>query len=310
MTIRPNTSTENTLTDIVPIEHHAIQTFHDTSEGSQLQSLHSNAQLQLSFNLQSSLNPDQIMLRFFIHMNQALQCNSLHYQNSSAEIEFASGSEAIHSAEYELSLSQESLGSLKLTRSRLFSDDDIAYIEDSICVLLYPLRNSLYYKRALELATQDMLTGAGNRISFDKAIVREMEISRRHELPFSLLAVDIDHFKAINDEHGHAAGDYALRAVSKTIAKVIRKSDSIYRIGGDEFTLILGTTKQRGATILAKRLCDEVNKTKYAYQGQRLDITVSIGVAVYDNESRAELCEKADQALYRAKHKGRNRIST
>lgn len=152
----------------------------------------------------------------------------------------------------------------------------------------------------------DPLTGVGNRRRVNQAIEGEIGRYYRHSMsPFSVLLFDIDHFKRINDSHGHLVGDQVLKTLCRTIAECLRGSDEIARWGGEEFAVILPTANQTHATALAERLRQRIAETDF----DGIRISVSIGVAEYRRgESLEALLERVDRALYAAKQGGRNRV--
>ena len=146
----------------------------------------------------------------------------------------------------------------------------------------------------------------GNRRRVNQAIEGEIGRYYRHGMsPFSVLLFDIDHFKIINDTHGHLVGDQVLKALCGTIAERLRGSDEIARWGGEEFAVILPTANQVQAVALAERLRQRIAETNF----DGIRISVSIGVAEYQRgESLEALLERVDHALYAAKQGGRNRV--
>jgi diguanylate cyclase (GGDEF)-like protein len=164
-----------------------------------------------------------------------------------------------------------------------------------------------------ESATRDPLTHAVNRRGFEEALAKEYAFSRRHGRPLSVVAVDVDHFKRVNDTHGHAAGDFVLKRIADVIARSIRCEDLFARIGGEEFVLLLRDIPTEAAVQCAERLRAAVERTAIEREGVRIPTTVSLGVATYDAGSYASpkvLVEAADAALYEAKAAGRNRVCT
>ncbi len=160
------------------------------------------------------------------------------------------------------------------------------------------------------LATRDQLTGLLNRREFDRILQEERERALRFGHALGLVMVDIDHFKSINDTHGHPAGDTVLREVARRIASQVRTVDRVARFGGEEFALILMQTDLESAGDVARRVClaaarDPIMATDTA----ALNVTVSAGVAVLPDDARSEaaLVAAADRALYAAKQRGRNR---
>ncbi len=169
--------------------------------------------------------------------------------------------------------------------------------------------------RLAEGALQDPLTGLYNRRHLEERLGSELAAAQRHGRPVSLLMCDVDHFKAINDAHGHLAGDEALKMVAFVLRGAVRKEDVLARYGGEEFVIIARETTLGGAESLAERIRRAVERSRCAWQGQDLGVTVSIGVTVsvgatefVSGRTERELIEGADRALYLAKQAGRNRV--
>ncbi|MCB9616311.1 MAG: GGDEF domain-containing protein [Sandaracinus sp.] len=155
------------------------------------------------------------------------------------------------------------------------------------------------------LGRTDALTGLANRVVFFERLAAEVERAQRHTLPLSVLVIDVDHFKAVNDRHGHLAGDAALRALAARLAREGRASDLLARYGGEELTMVLPHTDTEGAKVVAERLRRAAHEI---HVGER-PLTVSIGVAQRrDSESHDALLGRADDALYDAKRAGRDRV--
>jgi len=157
-----------------------------------------------------------------------------------------------------------------------------------------------------ELATTDALTGVYNRRKFNELILAEIERVRRYEHPLSLFILDIDHFKRINDTHGHEAGDEVLVVLAGLIGAGIRATDSLARWGGEEFVVLSPEVTGDEAMGLAERLRSAAGSYEYSFAGA---VTVSLGVAQHRaGETPDELFARADEALYRAKEGGRDRV--
>ncbi len=172
-----------------------------------------------------------------------------------------------------------------------------------------------YQMKLAEGALQDALTGLYNRRHFEDRLVSELSAAQRHGRPVSLLLCDIDHFKSINDDYGHLAGDETLKMVAFVLRGAVRKEDVLARYGGEEFVVIARETALKGAQALAERVRRAVEKSRCAWQGRDLGVTVSVGVTVsiglsefVEGLSDRELLEVADRALYLAKQGGRNRV--
>jgi diguanylate cyclase (GGDEF)-like protein len=166
---------------------------------------------------------------------------------------------------------------------------------------------------ALEwLATTDSLTGVLNRRSFLAAAEREMARFKRHGHVFSLLIIDLDHFKDLNDTHGHPAGDHALRGFTDLVKRIGRGADIFGRLGGEEFGLLMPETTLADARLAAERLRRHVQALELSLEGRWLKVTLSGGlVQVTPADANFDsLMRRADQALYRAKDAGRNQIDS
>jgi diguanylate cyclase (GGDEF)-like protein len=163
-----------------------------------------------------------------------------------------------------------------------------------------------------ELATRDELTGLGNRRYLMERGTELVKLARRHKRPLSVLMLDLDHFKAVNDRHGHAAGDDVLRFLSTAVALQLRATDVAGRTGGEEFVLVLPETGLEDALASAERVRLTVARTPVPTDeaAQPIPLTVSIGVAALEPGAGSldELLARADEALYAAKRSGRNRV--
>ncbi len=154
----------------------------------------------------------------------------------------------------------------------------------------------------------DFLTDVPNRRSFDEQLAGAIELAKRHGDPVSLLVIDIDHFKSVNDMHGHAAGDRVLKAVAKILNDTRRASDFLARYGGEEFVMILPQTSADQALAVADRLREKVASTRLRLENTGLNVTVSMGAGEVfpESDTKESLFARVDGALYRAKHEGRN----
>ncbi len=178
----------------------------------------------------------------------------------------------------------------------------------SVSFLLY--RNTLSENVLKRLATTDPLTGALNRRHFMELMAREQRRAERYDAVFSVLMVDIDHFKRVNDTYGHQIGDLAIQAMSQACVKALRPTDLLARYGGEEFIITLTHTDQPGAAKVAERLRESVAQIELQTGEQGvLKFTISVGVSTFYKRSLLEeVIARADQALYQAKTSGRNRV--
>jgi diguanylate cyclase (GGDEF)-like protein len=183
------------------------------------------------------------------------------------------------------------------------------------CILMlvirsFRIRAFLSEKELLRLSRHDSLTGAANRRYLTELAEREVALAMRHGRPLSVAMIDIDHFKKINDTHGHNTGDEVIKLLVKTCIDSLRTIDHFGRIGGEEFACVLPETAATEAVICAERLRRNVEGLGIETSQGRLQFTISIGVAVLD-ETHGDwrsLLDEADGALYRAKRAGRNRV--
>ncbi|WP_316367090.1 sensor domain-containing diguanylate cyclase [Candidatus Thiodiazotropha sp. CDECU1] len=175
-------------------------------------------------------------------------------------------------------------------------------------------KNSVQKKaafRKLQLyATTDDLTGLANRRELDKVALREYKRATRFSRHLSVLMIDLDHFKTVNDNYGHNTGDWVLKHVADICANAIRGQDFLARYGGEEFTILLPESEINNAALLAQRICDEVAVKPYQDGTQVIAVTISVGVSdIEDGDDNVDdLMYRADKALYEAKKRGRNQV--
>lgn len=185
-------------------------------------------------------------------------------------------------------------------------------------VIIYDVTDTALGKLELESANQqlaqlsrtDRLTCLNNRGYWEECLQQEFARFQRSKAPCALIMFDIDHFKQVNDTHGHQAGDEVIRATAATLRGTIRATDIPGRYGGEEFTVILTDTDADSAGYVAERLRRKIEAQRVEYEGTVIDYTISLGVAelVPDTATPQAWLEQADQALYRAKEGGRNRV--
>jgi two-component system cell cycle response regulator len=172
-----------------------------------------------------------------------------------------------------------------------------------------PLRIAALMEESQRLATEDSLTGLMNRRAFLAQMEIEVARSQRYTLPLSFMLIDVDHFKAVNDTYGHAAGDKALSTIGAVLKREMRVPDLEARWGGEELVVALTNTDLRGAAVVAERVRQAIQALAIDAQGASFSVTASIGVASFQPpESLSELIERADRAMYSAKKSGRNRV--
>jgi diguanylate cyclase len=162
-------------------------------------------------------------------------------------------------------------------------------------------------QREKRMATTDALTGIPNRLAWDERVAHEYARWKRFHRPMCLVAWDIDHFKAINDNFGHAAGDKVLYVVAQHLARQVREIDFVARYGGEEFAMLLIGTRPDDALRVCNGLRERIAKLNFHFRQKPIPVTVSCGISGFDGEDTIEsVFERADMAMYRAKREGRN----
>ena len=168
--------------------------------------------------------------------------------------------------------------------------------------------------RQLEFAHQeartDSLTELWNRKAFDEQLQIQAAIARRYKLPLTVVLIDVDHFKQINDTRGHAVGDAVLRELARRLRESVRDADLVARYGGEEFALLLPQTPLEGGVQVAERIRQQIAASPISAPASEVVLTASAGVAALQlSETAADLVHRADSALYQSKQTGRNRVS-
>lgn len=155
---------------------------------------------------------------------------------------------------------------------------------------------------------RDPLTGVGNRLAYQERLQQEFQRWHRFGTPLSFVILDLDHFKHVNDDHGHAAGDAVLRSIAQHLLGRVRATDFVARFGGEEFVVLLPGADLEAAGHLAEEIRSSIARTRFEHESVRLPITVSCGVAGFaPGDSPRTVFQRADAALYQAKRAGRNR---
>lgn len=190
---------------------------------------------------------------------------------------------------------------------------------EHVCVVLTDVTDtSIAYNKAqdaleklAEASNRDGLTGTFNRRYIEQTLTREFSRVKRYEGSLSLILLDLDHFKLINDKSGHLAGDEVLRRTAEVLTSCVREADTLGRYGGEEFIVILPQTRLRGAVILAERIRQSVEQSVFPFRDEMIKLTVSVGVTQMQLETTVyeRLIQEADTALYQSKQMGRNRVT-
>jgi diguanylate cyclase (GGDEF)-like protein len=166
-------------------------------------------------------------------------------------------------------------------------------------------------KKITLLSQTDDLTGLLNMRTFNLILDKEIARATRHRQPFTVVMIDVDRLKSVNDQYGHPTGSRLVTVIASSIRDCVRNSDVLARYGGDEFVILMTQTSIESSRIVAERIRTAIRNTSFDTHGSRVTATVSLGIASFpDNvEKAADVLEKADIALYRSKQDGRNRVS-
>lgn len=265
--------------------------------------------LKLAGLLQTSLEIPSVLEYFLSAAKELIDFDGVHFEYEALGVELKFGTQARHRCFYRLRLCEELLGVINFSRKVPFSQEELETTETLLCQLIYPLRNAILYQKAIRAAHMDPLTNANNRAALDKTLQREVDLAHRHQLPLSIVLLDLDKFKDINDNYGHSAGDYILKTLVSCIDETVRGSDMLFRYGGEEFVLVLSGTDTEGAKRIAERLRCAIEAYPFAYDRQEIAVTASFGVAsLKKRDNSNSLFNKADSALYQAKDAGRNQV--
>jgi diguanylate cyclase (GGDEF)-like protein len=198
---------------------------------------------------------------------------------------------------------------LILKKGRELSPEEIDLINHSLEILAECLRRGLAYEELFERASSDPLTGLSNRRVFEERIFGMIDSAKRYHHPLSMISMDLDKFKMINDNLGHQVGDEVLQAVAQVLKRAVRSTDLLVRMGGDEFLLILDNTDLNNGRILAERLCVAIDELDI-WADHETKMGVSIGLTqLKQEESLKQWLERTDDILYHAKDQGRSRVA-
>lgn len=270
---------------------------------------HADLLLQVSTAVQTTLDLNHLLDIFYKEINTILSVSGLVYTNHAHKLDITVGTLGKHCCNYNLLTQKDSMGDLQFTRDKHFTKQELELIELLLSVIIFPIRNTLMHRHAIETAHKDPLTGTGNRVAMDSTLERELALVKRHDLPLSIMLIDVDKFKDINDRYGHASGDRVLQSVAHGIVQSARETDAIFRYGGDEFMVLLNKTNYLGSATIAERIRRYIEQTRTYCDGETIATSVSVGIATLrPDDDMPSLFQRADHALYAAKGSGRNAV--
>jgi len=263
----------------------------------------------ISSALQTTLDFNQIIVIFSNKIESMIPHSAFSYNNEEFELEIKSGVFTKHSCSYALKIENQALGELKFMRNYRFSATEITLLESLLCFLIYPLKNATLFNQALKMAYIDPLTKVNSRRSLNDSLNSAIAIASRQNQSLSIIFLDIDGFKIINDEFGYLCGDKVLMVVADLIKDSLRSTDVIFRVDGEEFVIVLSATNLAEAKLVAERIRKAIESHILAYDMATIRITVSIGIYdLHENDTADTLLTNADNAMYKAKYNGRNQV--
>ncbi|BES71217.1 GGDEF domain-containing protein [Marinobacter nanhaiticus D15-8W] len=259
--------------------------------------------------LLTSLELNQVIAIFAEELGTVVHFDRLTYGHSISDspIDLAVGHGGNHRCEYRLNLAGENLGMLRIFRRMRFAEQELTVIEQMLGSAIHAIRNACHYETVRRAALTDVVTGIPNKRAFDDTLKREACLANRHGERCALILCDLDHFKKINDTYGHLTGDQVLRAAALAIQDATRSSDAVFRIGGEEFGILLPRIGEAECTLVADRIRAAISAISLELNDALVKVSASAGVSAHvQGESADAWFRRTDEALYRAKHDGRN----
>lgn len=300
----PNSRFQFAMRELGPIAASALESHRASVQPRPL----SEVRDRLQALLQTTLDIEEQLAIFQNEITGSISFDAIAYRNEKENLSINQGEIKGHQVSFNLMTQGDKVGAISFSRHRRFGKMEVKLLEEASSTLIYPIRNALRYREALKSATTDTLTQVGNRLALESELQKEIDISCRYNQPLSIMMIDIDRFKSVNDLHGHAAGDTVLKHVAATLSDTCRQADATYRYGGEEFVIVMTNTNHAGACTIAERVRATIAGLSCIYGEKEIPITISLGIAtLLKNETRPHLFERADKALYLAKQSGRNK---
>lgn len=274
---------------------------HSTAYPQEMPVVQAQYLLTLHQQMASTLEPEAIIHSLMEWMSDIQSIDSMGYLSPTELQTITYGSTKSHSAHYTLRLDERPLGELTISRRKKFLETELQFHEIALAVAVPYLRNALDHQAVKHRAFHDSLTGAMNRTALEELLPKEILRAGRHDHPLSVIMIDIDEFKVINDNMGHIVGDLTLKKVAEHINQQLRQSDMLFRYGGDEFLIILPTTALDGAQYVGEQISYWLGSDPQEEMAC-IQPKLSIGMAIYQpGDDSHDLIHRADQAMYAAK---------
>ena len=255
------------------------------------------------------LKEEMIQTFFSISKEQvSIEENDVHLYSSDIKISSAESISLSNQVVLPLSLAGNPLGMIAVLpkNNDEYNDEKIELLSTVSNILAMSLKNAQEYHKLKEMAVRDGLTGILNRKGFQDFIQKEFHSAKRYHRPLSIIMIDVDNFKRINDSLGHLAGDFVLRELAGCLMGSVRQADIVSRFGGDEFVILLPNTDIKQAEMLLKRVLSDVRNHVFEWESKKIAVKISCGIAtageLENHETEEDLISKADSRLYDAKH--------
>ena len=255
--------------------------------------------LALVSQLQTTLDIDELIKIFAAQAARYVDFSGLYFKSPNLNKTLRGSRKAKQERRFDLRIGSNFIGTLSYGINSPISLTNHKVLEQLHQCLLYPLNNAIAYFEAMQLAMQDALTGLGNRRHFDEQLKRAMHNANRHHSLVGLVLGDLNKFKAINDNYGHAVGDFVLKEFANILRQCVRDSDSLFRFGGDEFAIIVENANETALTIIEARISQALSKNASLAKYQ---LGCSLGSTFMNRaDSETSFFERADETLYRKK---------
>ncbi|WP_111496369.1 GGDEF domain-containing protein [Marinobacter bohaiensis] len=264
---------------------------------------------RLGRRLSTTLELKKLIAIFAEELASVIPYDSLTYQHRLEDlpIEVAFGRGGNHKCEYRLNLEGQDYGLLRIFRRMRFAEQELTIIEQLLGSAIFAIRNACQFETVRRAALTDVVTGVPNKRAFEDALRRETCLAERHGTHCALILCDLDHFKRVNDTHGHQVGDQILRIAALAIQDATRRTDAVFRIGGEEFGILLPHVGDRECELVAERIRQTISDITLDAHNETVRVTASAGYGLQNSGETADSWfRRTDQALYRAKSEGRN----
>jgi len=264
----------------------------------------SEDKLALLEKLNMTIELEALLATYTVEVSRIIPITGLEFEDSDHKLQLKYSKASATKLTRQLTFKNMVLGNIIYLSTKLLTNRQRQLLASIEQQLLQPLHNVLRFEHARRLSMRDYLTGLGNRNYFEDVLRHMTATAEREKRSFTLVFIDLDNFKAVNDQYGHLAGDQVLVEFAHLISLAVRNNDHAFRFGGDEFAILLSHSDQLQPEFVAQRI---INATYSSQLLRKSNVTASIGFANWQSgDCNALLTERADQALYLVKHQGKN----